>query len=140
MVAHETLTEPRVTKEWLLTKRNSLSDLLAFQRPFGIFESFCDANFLLYPDVEIVVIYATLPVGSSGQIIWATHFCYLYTYGFLLFHRNHAKPSIWHARKSSLTKGAWFWRIGIKMKSGFMKFRNEIMKISAIKYFFIARK
>ena len=36
MVAHERLTEPRVTIEWLLPKRNSLSDLPAFLDVNGI--------------------------------------------------------------------------------------------------------
>ena len=35
LVAHESLTEPRVTIEWLLSKRNSLSDLPAFVGPYG---------------------------------------------------------------------------------------------------------
>ena len=36
MVAHERLTEPRVTMEWLYAKRNRLSDLPAFLGPYCI--------------------------------------------------------------------------------------------------------
>ena len=35
VVAHERLTEPCVTLEWLLAKRNSLPDLPAFLGPYG---------------------------------------------------------------------------------------------------------
>ena len=35
VVAHERLTEPRVTIEWLLAKQNSLSDLPAFLGPYA---------------------------------------------------------------------------------------------------------
>ena len=35
-MADESLTEPRVTMEWLLPTRNSLSDLPAFLGPNGI--------------------------------------------------------------------------------------------------------
>ena len=35
VVAHERLTEPHVRMEWLLPKRNSLSDLLVFLDPYG---------------------------------------------------------------------------------------------------------
>ena len=36
VVAHERLTEPRVTMEWLCANRNSLSDLPAFLGLYGI--------------------------------------------------------------------------------------------------------
>ena len=35
LMAHERLTEQRVTMEWLVPKRNSLSDLPAFLGPYG---------------------------------------------------------------------------------------------------------
>ena len=38
MVAHERLTEPRDTIDWLLAKRNSLSDLPAFLGVYGSLE------------------------------------------------------------------------------------------------------
>ena len=36
VVAHERLTEPRVTMEWLLAKPQSFSNLSAFLDPYGI--------------------------------------------------------------------------------------------------------
>ena len=56
MVAHERLTEPRGTIEWLLQKWNSLSDLPAFLGSYGIAnekvkilkEIYCYEKFLLY--------------------------------------------------------------------------------------------
>ena len=37
MMAHETLTEPRVAMEWLLANQKSFSDLPAFPGLHGIF-------------------------------------------------------------------------------------------------------
>ena len=39
VVAHERLTDPRVTIEWLLAKPSSLSDLPTFLGPYDIFFS-----------------------------------------------------------------------------------------------------
>ena len=47
VVAHERLTEPRVTMEWLLAKPNSLSNIPAFLDPNGILNpEFFLADFL----------------------------------------------------------------------------------------------
>ena len=43
LVAHERLTEPRVTMDWLLPKPNSLSDLPAFPGSYGKSKEFSNS-------------------------------------------------------------------------------------------------
>ena len=163
MVAHERLTEPHATIKWLLAKRNSLSDIPAFQGPYGKFkikkklykaENVEDLrqNFLTLlakDDFEAAATYEYIDIMQLRQTVWP---CESYLCLVLLMIKINAWSTWRSCQQDDAEKNKKFWKKSVpsciwntvflkknKQKMNSTRFFGKLLKLS-FAFLYLSRK